>query len=70
MLSATDVRMPFKVLEDLGDGNQTNPYVYVGDCIDCIVQLNIKKFKLGWKAKYSSDEAVSKTIDAFLRIHE
>jgi UDP-glucose 4-epimerase len=31
------------------------------------VQLNITKFKkLGWTAKYSSDEAVSKTIDAIL----
>jgi UDP-glucose 4-epimerase len=114
-----------EVLEVLGDGGQTKPYVHMLDCIDGIVfgvenshekvniynlavptvtsvkrivklvlektgnqktkvkytggekgwpgdvplvQLSIAKFaKLGWKAKYSSDEAVAMTIDSLLK---
>jgi len=115
------------VLEVLGDGNQTKPYVYISDCLDGVLycfeksdeQVNLfnlaphsvtsvktivktllektgnqatkvnytggvkggggwpgdvakvkldatKAYKLGWKPKYSSDEAVSKTIDDLL----
>lgn len=119
------IKVNNRELQVLGDGSQTKPYVYVGDCIDGIlfglahahekrnvynlavptttsvktivqkilektgntntlikytggdrgwvgdvprVQLNIDKYKkLGWTAKYSSDEAVLKTIDDILR---
>jgi UDP-glucose 4-epimerase len=112
------------VLEVLGDGNQTKPYVYVSDCIDGIfysiqkasdqinlfnlavptvtnvkgivkmilkktghegtlvkysggsggwpgdvprIKLSIERIKrLGWEAKFTSDEAVSKTIDSLI----
>jgi len=112
------------VLEVLGDGNQTKPYVYVDDCVDgvlfCVQNSNnkvnvfnlcgetvtsvkdivriilektgskgtrvhytggdrgwpgdvplvrldaTKAGRLGWKTKYTSDEAVAKTVDSVL----
>jgi len=112
------------MLEVLGDGDQTKPYVYVDDCIDGMlfgvqsasdkinlfnlavssvtsvkdivrmilkktghkrtvvkymggsrgwlgdvprVQLNVKRLeRLEWRAKYTSNEAVAKTIDSLI----